>query len=62
MGESTRDNWHQAEAQGEAKAAHLDLPRPEWLFAFDAEWHAYDVYADVSRKIELEGYEFPTLP
>ncbi|KIJ59085.1 hypothetical protein HYDPIDRAFT_101380 [Hydnomerulius pinastri MD-312] len=59
MGESTRDKWHQAKPGD--RGEHLDMPRPEWLFAFDAEAHAYSVYGDIAKKIEEEGYQLPTL-
>ncbi|KAF5369665.1 hypothetical protein D9615_010253 [Tricholomella constricta] len=61
MGESTRDNWHRTNSNDSCDRV-LDLPRPEWLFAFDAERHAYDVYEKVSRDIQERGYEQPTLP
>ncbi|KAH7929062.1 monooxygenase [Leucogyrophana mollusca] len=60
MGESTRDKWHQAKPDD--KGEHLDMPRPEWLFAFDAEAHAYSVYDGVAREIAEKGYQLPTLP
>jgi len=59
MGESTRDKWHQAKP--EDKGEKLDMPRPAWLFAFDAEAHAYEVYDDIREEIEREGYSLPTL-
>ncbi|KAH7908344.1 monooxygenase [Hygrophoropsis aurantiaca] len=59
MGEATRDKWHQAKP--EDKGAHLEMPRPEWLFAHDAEAHAYTVYDEVAREIVEKGYQLPTL-
>ncbi|KIJ64201.1 hypothetical protein HYDPIDRAFT_175598 [Hydnomerulius pinastri MD-312] len=59
MGESTRDKWHQAKPDD--RGEHLDLPRPAWLFGFDAEAHAYSVYGDVAKKMEEEGYQLPVL-
>ncbi|KAF8074497.1 hypothetical protein FPV67DRAFT_1445561 [Lyophyllum atratum] len=60
MGESTRDKWHRNTTDSHGQ--DLDLPRPEWLFAFDAERHAYDAYEQVSRDIREGGYKRPTLP
>jgi len=59
MGESTRDKWHQAKP--EDKGEQLDLPRPEWLFAFDAEAHAYEVFDEVRKGVERDGYRLPNL-
>jgi len=59
MGESTRDKWHQAKP--EDKGEQLDLPRPEWLFAFDAEAHAYEVFDEARKVIERDGYRLPNL-
>lgn len=57
MGESTRDKWHQARPDDRRES--LDLPRPEWLFGFDAEKHVYDVYATTANDIEENGYQLP---
>ncbi|KAI0046171.1 monooxygenase [Auriscalpium vulgare] len=60
LGESTREKWHRADAG--ARGAAVDLPRPEWLLDFDAERHAYDVYAGVAAEIARKGYRAPVLP
>ncbi|TFK39649.1 hypothetical protein BDQ12DRAFT_682150 [Crucibulum laeve] len=60
IGESTRDKWHTAAPR--KQGADIYLPRPEWLFAFDVEKDAYEVYAQVSQKIEEQGYTMPVLP
>jgi hypothetical protein len=60
MGESTRDKWHRAKSSD--RGASMNLPRPEWLFAFDAEEHAYGAFEQVSREIEEKGYVLPALP
>ncbi|KIJ65307.1 hypothetical protein HYDPIDRAFT_167525 [Hydnomerulius pinastri MD-312] len=58
-GESTRNKWHQAKPDEHGK--HLDLPRPAWLFGFDAEARAYSVCGAATKKIEEKGYQLPTL-
>ncbi|KAI0311473.1 monooxygenase [Amylostereum chailletii] len=60
LGESTRDKWHNVRPTDRGEA--LELPRPEWLLAFDAERHAYEVYRGVAARIEREGYTLPVLP
>ncbi|KAF8989689.1 monooxygenase [Cyathus striatus] len=60
MGESTRDKWHRASSDERGDA--LDLPRPEWLFAFDAEKDSYGRYAKVAEDIVQHGYTAPKLP
>ncbi|TFK48066.1 monooxygenase [Heliocybe sulcata] len=59
-GESNRDMWHKAKS--DVKGEEVSMPHPEWLLGFDAEKHAYEVYADAAEEIEERGYELPTLP
>jgi len=40
----------------------LDALRLEWLFAFDAEANAYEVFDGVARDIRENGYSRPVLP
>ncbi|KAI5118203.1 hypothetical protein M0805_005557 [Coniferiporia weirii] len=60
MGETTRDMWHKA--RPEDRGGAVELPRPVWLLGFDAERHAYDVFAKTAAEIGEKGYERPVLP
>lgn len=59
-GKSTRYKWHHAKSDD--RGAGMDLPRPEWLFDFDAEKHVQGAFEPVSRAIEENGYVLPVLP
>ncbi|KAH7908343.1 hypothetical protein BJ138DRAFT_1174229 [Hygrophoropsis aurantiaca] len=60
MGEEVRNKWHQSKPEDRGES--LDMPRPEWVFAFDAEAHAYGVYEATAKDILENGYQLPTLP
>ncbi|EGO20740.1 hypothetical protein SERLADRAFT_477196 [Serpula lacrymans var. lacrymans S7.9] len=60
MGEAVRDKWHRVKPGD--RGEDLDMPRPEWLFGFDAEAHAYSSYEDTANEIAQNGYRLPTLP
>jgi hypothetical protein len=50
-GETTRDMWHKADwdkVKEDPSAVHF--PRQDWIFEFDAEKHAEEVYDEVVRK------------
>jgi len=59
MVESTRDKWHQEKP--EDKGEQLDLPRPERLPAFDAKAHVYEVFDEVRKGFERDGYRLQSL-
>lgn len=49
-GETTRDMWHKADwdkVKEDPSAVHF--PRQDWIFMFDAERHAEEVYDEVVR-------------
>jgi len=60
IGEDVRNRWHRC--QPGDRGPMLDVPRPEWLFAFDAEANAYEVFESVTRDIRENGYSRPVLP
>ncbi|KAF8588349.1 monooxygenase [Ramaria rubella] len=60
MGETTRDKWHNSKE--DANADEVVLDRPEWLLGHDCEKHAYDVWDEVKKDIETNGYHLPILP
>lgn len=50
-GETTRDMWHKADwdkVKEDPSAIHF--PRQDWIFEFDAEKHAEEVYDEVVKK------------
>ncbi|EGO20741.1 hypothetical protein SERLADRAFT_442075 [Serpula lacrymans var. lacrymans S7.9] len=60
MGEEVRNKWHRSKPEDRGES--LDMPRPEWLFSFDAEAHTYKVFDQVSKEIKENGYQLPILP
>src|SRR5690606_30484892 len=47
-GESTRDLWHKTDWEAARKDPKvIEFPRPEWIFGFDAEGHAEEVFDEV---------------
>ncbi|PKS06333.1 hypothetical protein jhhlp_007081, partial [Lomentospora prolificans] len=51
-GESTRDMWHKTDWEAARRDPKLiEFPRPEWIFAHDAEKHAEDVYDEVAATV-----------
>ena len=51
-GVSTRERWHHADWDAMAKNPEkLHLVREQWLLGFDAETHAYNVYADTTASL-----------
>jgi len=60
-GESTRDTWHKADFSNlKSNPEKLKLKRESWLLNFDAEAHAYEVYADAVAGLR-NGVEKPVL-
>ncbi|TVY73363.1 FAD-dependent monooxygenase roqM [Lachnellula suecica] len=50
-GETTRDMWHKADWDKVKKdPKSIELPREDWIFKFDAERHAEEVYDEVVKK------------
>jgi len=60
IGEDVCNRWHQC--QPSDRGPMLDVPRPEWLFACDAEADTYEVFEGVARDIKENGYSGPVLP
>lgn len=50
-GETTRDMWHKADwDKVKEDPKSIELPREDWIFAHDAEKHAYENYDEVSKQ------------
>jgi 2-polyprenyl-6-methoxyphenol hydroxylase-like FAD-dependent oxidoreductase len=50
-GETTRDMWHKADWEKVKKdPKSIELPREDWIFSFDAERHAEEVFDEVAKK------------
>ncbi|KAL2221519.1 putative MAK1-like monooxygenase [Thermoascus aurantiacus ATCC 26904] len=50
-GETTRDMWHKADWEKVKKNPEsIQLPREDWIFKFDAEKHAEEVFDEVVKK------------
>jgi len=54
-GVSVRDSWHKADFDRiHDDPPAVKLPREQWILGFDAEAHAYNVYADTAEELEKE--------
>lgn len=53
LGESTRDMWHKADWEKVKKdPKSIEFPREDWVFGFDAERHAEEVFGEIFGKSE----------
>lgn len=51
-GETTRDMWHKTDWEKvKEDPTSIQLPREDWIYAFDAEQHAEDVFDHVARQL-----------
>jgi 2-polyprenyl-6-methoxyphenol hydroxylase-like FAD-dependent oxidoreductase len=56
MGVTTRDQWHKMDFETvHANPSSVLLSRPQWLLAFDAAAHAYNVYQDILDQIQADS-------
>jgi len=61
-GITNRDNWHKADfAKVKANPESIKLPRQEWVLNFDAQEHAYKVFADTLKSLKEEPEARPSL-
>lgn len=59
-GESTRDLWHNTDwDKVKADPKSIGFPREDWIHQFDAEKHAEDNFAEVSRSLKGHVTEAP---
>lgn len=50
-GETTRDMWHKADWEKVKRdPKSIELPREDWIFGFDAERYAEEVYEEIEKK------------
>ncbi|KAH7050212.1 putative MAK1-like monooxygenase [Macrophomina phaseolina] len=57
-GETTRDMWHKTDWEKVKKdPASIQLPREDWIFEFDAEKHAEEVFDEVAKKLSSTASE-----
>jgi len=50
-GETTRDMWHKTDWEKVKRdPKSIELPREDWIFGFDAERHAEEIYDEVVNK------------
>ncbi|EIW78894.1 hypothetical protein CONPUDRAFT_155599 [Coniophora puteana RWD-64-598 SS2] len=60
IGEDVHNRWHHC--QPGDRGPMLDVTRPEWPFAFDAEADVSEVFDGAARDIRENGYNRPVLP
>lgn len=61
-GETTRDMWHKTDWEKVKKdPTSIQLPREDWIFQFDAEKHAEEVFAEVAQKLSGSVEARPSL-
>jgi 2-polyprenyl-6-methoxyphenol hydroxylase-like FAD-dependent oxidoreductase len=57
-GETTRDKWHKADFDKiKENPERLKMVREAWLLDFDAEAHAYEVWAQIIKEVRREAAE-----
>ena len=59
QGVTTRNEFHRSPDE-RAEGEFVGLPFPEWLLGFDAEKNAQEVYNEVAKHIEGQGYRPPS--
>ncbi|KAL0253132.1 hypothetical protein SLS55_010583 [Diplodia seriata] len=61
-GETTRDMWHKTDwDKVKEDPTSIQLPREDWIFEFDAEKHAEEVFDEVARKLSGSVEARPSL-
>ncbi|KAL1617751.1 hypothetical protein SLS56_010851 [Neofusicoccum ribis] len=61
-GETTRDMWHKTDWEKvKTDPESIQLPREDWIFEFDAENHAEEVFDEVAKQLGGSGEARPSL-
>ncbi|KAF4314100.1 putative FAD binding domain protein [Botryosphaeria dothidea] len=61
-GETTRDMWHKTDWEKvKEDPTSIQLPREDWIFEFDAEKHAEEVFDEVAKQLSGSAEVRPSL-